>query len=79
MGKHEAIEPREPCLNTTYAYDTIIACGRPKGHGPKPRQAMNFSFGPENTCTESPLKGDEPVYGRREVMAFEVNRNIVRN
>lgn len=79
MGKHEDVEPKVPCMNTTYAYETTIACGRPKDHGPLTRQAADFSFGPNNDCSEYPLPSDGPVYGARKVEAFEVDRNVVRN
>lgn len=49
-----------PCLATTSAYGTVMACGRPKGHGLLLAGEIGFVWGEGHT--ETPRPYDERVY-----------------
>jgi hypothetical protein len=80
MGSHSKPEPKQPCLNTTYAYDTTVACGRPWGHEPLTRTQKRgdhgFTWG-DNDCSEKPVPGDGPVFGVIETKGFMAGGHVI--
>lgn len=77
-------------MATTYAYDTMMACGRPVGHSSKPipfdkqngytwggeyTVASGGRMGPGNHC-ETPIAIDAPTYIPEPYTAFRASTRI---
>lgn len=67
-------EPQQPCLATTHAYDTDMACGRPLGHSADTEGARGFTW--DQGHAEKPFPTDPPVYEARAVTRFEPTKKV---